>query len=239
MSMRKKLFVVFVMSVLFIALFTKDIFAASYKTSIVPSSTSVAPGGSITLTIKIASIDAGNGIWNFSAVFDYDTSIFENITDDDVKVDTTLGWSKSYTPDSKKLILENGNFITTDQDLATITLRVKADATATSGTFTLKDVKASNSESEIAGQEVSTTLSISNDAVEPIPPENGIEPENNIVEPDLNFANEVNEMLNQDTSSNEDVPYAGAEDYIVPLIAIVVVLGVISFVNYKRLDEKN
>lgn len=236
MSMRKKLIVVFIMSILVIALLTKDIFAASYKTTIEPSSTTIAKGGTVTLTIKISNIDAGNGIWNFSAVFDYDTSVFEEITDNDVQVDTTLGWTKTYAQDSKKLNLENSNFVTSDQELVKITLKAKADAAATTGVFKIKDVKASNSETEIAGQEVGTTLSISaTSAGENVV----IEPDNEIIENEVDpFENEANEMMNENTSSGQEVPYTGVEDYVVPLIAVVVILGIISFVNYKRLDEK-
>jgi len=238
--MRKKLIVVFVMSVVLIALMTRNIFAASYKTSIVPSSTTVAPGGSVTLTIKISSIDAGNGIWNFSTVFDYDTTVFEEISDENISVDTTTGWQKtSYTQDTKKLILENTSFVTSDQDIVTITLKAKSDASATSSTFSLKNVTASNSEGDIAGQDVSTTLTIGEGGGEIIISNEIVTNDPVINEVDPGFENEVNEMLNQNTSSGETVPYTGVEDYIVPLIAVVVVLGIVSFINYKRLDENN
>ena len=43
---------------------------------------------------------------------------------------------------------------------------------------------------------------------------------------------------NVTTTKNEAVPYTGAEEYVVPLMLIVAILGIVSFVNYKKLDEK-
>ena len=42
-------------------------------------------------------------------------------------------------------------------------------------------------------------------------------------------------MIGTNDTSDDDVPYTGTEDYVLPLIIIAIVLGVISFVNYKKL----
>ena len=38
------------------------------------------------------------------------------------------------------------------------------------------------------------------------------------------------------TRSGEDIPNSGSEDYIIPLIIAIAALGLISFVNYKKID---
>ena len=42
---------------------------------------------------------------------------------------------------------------------------------------------------------------------------------------------------NTTTVNNEDMPYTGASSYIIPLMLAVLTLGIISFVNYKKIGK--
>ena len=50
-------------------------------------------------------------------------------------------------------------------------------------------------------------------------------------------ANTVSKESNTTTVNNENMPYTGASDYIVPLMLAVLTLGIISFVNYKKIEK--
>ena len=39
------------------------------------------------------------------------------------------------------------------------------------------------------------------------------------------------------TVNNENMPYTGASDYIVPLMLAVLTLAIVSFVNYKKIEK--
>lgn len=220
MNIKKKLVAVLIIALSLMYLMTNIVFGYSFTTSLEPSSSTVAKGGTVDIKIKLSGIDAGEGIYNFSAVLNYETSVFEDITADNISIESSSGWQKTYSSDTKKLLLDNASYIKDDQTIATITLKAKSEVQVTSSTFGLTEVKAANMEGEIQGKEISTVIQIG---------------DNNIVV-DENFANEVNNLIDEKNESNSDVPYTGIEDYVVPLIAIVIVLGVISFINYRKLD---
>ena len=238
MSIKKKLTIVLVMGLTLIYLLTSNVFGYSYKTELVPESSSASKGGTVVVKIKLSGIDAGKGIFNYSAILNYDTEVFENVTSNDIVGSTSNGWAVTYSSDTKKILLENTNWVTTDQEIATITFKVKSGATATSATVGLSNITASNESEEIKGTDTSTIISITEAGQIITPEENKIEViggNNTIVNEPI--VNEVPIAIENNTTSNEDLPYAGSEDYIVPLMAIVVILGVISFINYKKIEE--
>ncbi len=249
MNMRKKLGIVLVIGLILIFLMTMSVLGYSYTTNLVPDKTSVAKGDTVVVTIKLSGIDAGNGLFNFSAVLNYDTEVFEEVTQGSIAATQNSGWTVTYEPSTKKMLLENASLVNSDSDIATITLRVKADAAATSASIGLTEIKASNEAEEIAGTDISTTIQISNTAgggtgggnLVTNTPSN--EPTGNTLTPGTNepangnFINEVENMIGTNDTSDEDVPYTGSENYVLPLIVIAIVLGVISFVNYKKLDS--
>lgn len=250
MNMRKKLGIVLLIGLALIYLMTSNVFGYSFTTSLTPDNTSVAKGGTVVITVNLSGIDAGRGLFNFSAVLNYDTEVFEEVASSNIVAATDGGWTGSYTPDTKSFLLENPNWVTTDQDIATITLRVKSDTTATSATVGLTEITASNESGEITGTDISTTIQITDGTGGgTLTPENttngnqiAINTTNtttNDVPADQNFINEITELTEGNDTSDDDVPYTGTEDYVLPLIIIAIVLGVISFINYRKLDNKD
>lgn len=226
MNIRKKLVVVLIIALSVMYLMTNIVFGYSFTTSLEPSSSTVSKGGTVNIKINLSGIDAGEGIYNFSAVLNYENSVFEDITADNISIESSSGWQKTYSSDTKKLLLDNASYIKDDQTIATITLKAKSEVQVTSSTFGLTEVKAANMEGEIQGKDISTVIQIGDNTI--------IGSNNTIV--DENFADEVNNLIDGKNESNSDVPYTGIEDYVLPLITIVIVLGVISFINYRKLD---
>jgi len=111
-------------------------------------------------SIIITYMDAGEGIYNFSAVLNYENSVFEDITADNISTESSSGWQKTYSSDTKKLLLDNASYIKDDQTIATITLKAKSEVQVTSSTFGLTEVKAANMEGEIQGKDISTVIQI-------------------------------------------------------------------------------
>ena len=47
----------------------------------------------------------------------------------------------------------------------------------------------------------------------------------------------VQKVSNSSIVNNENMPYTGASDYIVPLMLAVLTLAIVSFVNYKKIEK--
>lgn len=236
MSIKKKLTIVLLIGLSLIYLLTSNVFGYSYKAVLTPESSSVAKGGTIAIKIKLTDIDAGKGLFNFSAILNYDTEVFEEVTSSDIVANTTNGWGVTYSSDTKKILLENTNWVTTEQEIATITLKVKDATTATSATVGLTNIAASNESEEIKYVDTSTTISINEGGAIIIGGDNEVTNEP-VINQISNESDENEIIIENETTTNEDIPYAGSEDYVVPLMAIVVILGVISFINYKKIEE--
>lgn len=248
MKMRKKLGIVLVIGLVLIYLMAINVFGYSYTTSLVPDKTSVAKGDSVVVTIKLSGIDAGNGLFNFSAVLNYDTEVFEEVTQASFEASQDNGWTVSYDQSTKKMLFENTRLVTTEQNIGTITLRAKSEVSASSATIGLTEITALNDADSIPGTDISTTVQISD-----VSSGGGLNPGQNTTNTpgnslttnglnttndapaDGNFINEIENMIGTNDTSDDDVPYTGTEDYVLPLIIIAIVLGVISFVNYKKL----
>ena len=161
MKMRKKLGIVLVIGLVLIYLMAINVFGYSYTTSLVPDKTSVAKGDSVVVTIKLSGIDAGNGLFNFSAVLNYDTEVFEEVTQASFEASQDNGWTVSYDQSTKKMLFENTRLVTTEQNIGTITLRAKSEVSASSATIGLTEITASNDADSIPGTDISTTVQIS------------------------------------------------------------------------------
>lgn len=242
MNIKKRLIIIVLIVLSLIYLMTKNVLGYSFTTSLEPSSSTVAKGGTVDIKINLSGINAGDGLYNFSAVLNYDNTVFEDITESSIVEEASAGWKRTYSADTKKLLLDNASYVKDNQTIATIKLKVKSEVQVESSTFGLTEVKAANMEGEIQGKEISTVIQIG-EGEGAIPVTNEAPADNNPIvigddnsSVDENFANEVNNLVDDDNTSNSDVPYTGMEDYIVPLIAVVIVLGVISFINYKKLD---
>ncbi len=239
MSMRKKLVVVMLIVLVLLCLTKSNVMAASFKTSFSPTTAVVQQGSTVEVSINISDIDAGNGIYSFTGVLEYDTEVFETLTDSSIVV--ASGWSKDFDPQANKLTMGRNGFTSENLTLATITLKAKQTTNATNATLKLTQIKASGPEGDIDGTDITCSVQVQSGGViiQPDPGANEIV-DPTVNEPQENLTNEVqNIVANEDNSSNSDVPYTGAEDYIVPFMAVVVILGIISFINYKKIDDEN
>ena len=50
--------------------------------------------------------------------------------------------------------------------------------------------------------------------------------------------NEGENLSNGTTTKNEAMPYTGAETFVIPMLAVIAALAIVSYVNYKKIDKK-
>lgn len=263
---RRKLLITLLIMCTFMSLFMIKSFAAStFSVNMTPSSTRVAKGEEFVVTVKLSRISVDGGIavvrgtlkfdsdvvtvidatgingWSGKYLEDSTSVLFDNATA--VRSDTEIGTIRfkmsettSATTAAIRLVsIEGGNATLSDPiKITDITTNITLDGGGTTPspttTPTGKEVANTNAtvfpttkvtptpNTQTPSQKPSQSPSISAPLVvdTPIPVNNT--PKN--------------------TTTNDNIPKTGTDGYVIPLMAFIATLGIISFVNYKKLNEK-
>ena len=200
--------------------------ASSYKLSLEPSKTEVSKGEQFTVDVKISEIQDEKGIIALGAKLEYDETSLELVE--------MQGVGKWSNPTYNEL---NGEFAT-DRNGTTIgnetvfrlTFKV-SDNSKSSFEISLKNIAASNGESDIKVEDIKTEISVSgNSSGNIIPDENNTNdgPENNKVANNNSIEN-----------TNQVIPDTGSSSSILAvLIAVAGILSIISFVRMRKNEER-
>lgn len=250
--MNKKKFLITLLILLIVVLVgvNNSYAAGSYSASLTPSNSRVSKGSEVKVTLKLSGINVEDGINALTATLDYDSDVL-SMSKSNVK--GLNDWSISYNEDNSKLEIDRAETITEDQEIATFTFKVADNTSATSTSIKLKSISAGNSslDEDVKISDIITNISIG----ATINPTSSIAPTSSpttvptSTQTSVPTATPIGNMndnrdtvtstpgSNTSTTKNEAVPYTGAESYILPLILILAVLAIISFVNYKKIGE--
>ena len=134
-------------------------YALGFIVGVTPVQTTVSPGGSVDVTISVNNMNiGGDGMKVFSGILNYDTNIFEEITAKDI---TGLNsWEVSYNAETKKILLDRKDFITTDTELCKITFKVKDGVETENAQIKITSPSTSNNRIDIDGTEGKATISL-------------------------------------------------------------------------------
>lgn len=125
---------------------------ASFKFTPTASQTRVEAGDTVTISLKLSEIDAGEkGINTFKCTFLYDKNIFE-----DVSVSSKNNWSITYNDQEGNpqygtllaVLISTG--VSDDQEIGTITLKVKEGTQGKTGEITFTSVSTNDGKTEIS-----------------------------------------------------------------------------------------
>ncbi len=232
----------------------------SFTTTMTPSSTSVSDGAEVVVTVSISNLNVGDsGINAFSAYLSYDSDVFEALTDS--SVEGLNNWATTYSATSGQILLTKNSFVNSDEDIMQITLKTKEGLEAgTEGTVSLTGILVSNSEDQVSGSNVSTTITVGE----------GTETEGNTtnttnviqIEPSTNNTNtgntdNTNNNANTNNSSNnaansvynigsnnnntpedKDIPYTGVSgDAFIKIILGVIFIALVIYIKIRKMDE--
>lgn len=261
---RKKIVITLLTILTVMALMIGKSFAAgSYSASLTPNNTKVSKGSEVKVTLKLSGINVQGGINGIVGTLKFDTDIL-SLSSSDVK--GLNDWTATYNEDSKKLEIDNVNTVTADTEIATFTFKVKDSTTATNAAIQLVSISGANStlDDPVTISDISTNITIgtsitggnnnNNNNNNNTPSNNTNSNTNNNSNSNTSrnqtnnntsrnsvsnnsVANTVSKESNTTTVNNEDMPYTGASSYIIPLMLAVLTLGVISFVNYKKIGK--
>lgn len=253
--MKKIVVSLLIILVLILTLSTNIFAAGSFSASLTPSSTKVGKGEELTVTVKISGINVEGGISAIKAALRFDSDVL-SLSKDDVK--GLNDWTANYTEESKKITFDRLSVVKSDSEIATLKFKVNESTTATTAAIQLVSITAGNADidEEVKISNITTNISISSSGgtTTESPRPTGLEEPSTSPStspstiPTISPSANNNQTIiptatngnGKNTVTNEaNIPNTGANDnYVLPLMGIIAFLGIVSFVNYKRIDNK-
>ena len=258
--MKRKKIVITLLTILTVMalMISKSFAAGSYSASLTPNNSKVTKGSEVKVTLKLSGISVDGGINGVVVTLKFDTDIL-TLSKSDVK--GLDGWTVTYNEENKKIEIDSAEAITTDKEIATFTFKVKENTSATNAAIQLVSISAANStlDDPVKISDISTNIGIgtsiggnnnnnnnnnttSNETQNETNNSTKNQTNNNasrnsISNSNSSVSNNVQKVSNSSTVNNENMPYTGASDYIVPLMLAVLTLAIVSFVNYKKIEK--
>lgn len=259
--MKRKKIVITLLTILTVMalMISKSFAAGSYSASLTPNNSKVTKGSEVKVTLKLSGISVDGGINGVVGTLKFDTDIL-TLSKSDVK--GLDGWTVTYNEENKKIEIDSAEAITTDKEIATFTFKVKENTSATNAAIQLVSISAANStlDDPVKISDISTNIGIgtsiggnnnnnnnnnnttSNETQNETNNSTKNQTNNNasrnsISNSNSSVSNNVQKVSNTSTVNNENMPYTGASDYIVPLMLAVLTLAIVSFVNYKKIEK--
>lgn len=239
--MKNKKIVITLLTILIVMLaMVGESFAAdSFSAGLTPNSSRVNKGDVVKVTFKLSSINVDGGVNGITATLKYDSDVLT--VDEDVA--ELNDWSVTFNKNNGNLAFEKQDPITNDEEIATFSFKVSDNTSATSSTIKLVSIKGANSSlnDDVSISDISTTITIASASVSETPePTVSESPSPSIsVVPSPTVTTTATATSNGTTVYNGNMADTGSTpNYVIPLIIAIAVLGIISFINYKKIDNK-
>ena len=262
--MRKKICFILLIMIIILSILAIQVNANSFTTTLTPDSSGVYESGSeVIITVSVSDLDVGDsGINAFSAYLSYDTDVFETLESD--SVEGLNSWSSTYSTSSGQIALTKNSFVNDDEEIMQITLITKSDLDdGTTGTVSLSNIQASNSEDDIDSTTATatieigtkTTISVSTNTTNSTNTTDTNTSTNSvsITANTTNTTNTTNSTTintttnsstyntitnTSDSSDSSDIPYTGTFSYaLIKIIIGIALIGVVLFVKIKKMED--
>ena len=213
--MKKTLSIVLVAMMALIICSSAVFAVTSFSVAVSAKNTKVEVGEEVEVTVSLKNFTAGEtGINSIVFAVDYDTAVFEVLEQADWSA--ANGWdTPTFNPTNGEAVTLNSQFMAEDHDMAKIKFKVKDTAKLGNTVITIKEVQASDASNEIYPSDQKLTLTIEEKAKQ------DTTDKNTVVKPDKADKN----------------PSTGIEDFTIPAILVVSVLGIITYVRYRNLEK--
>lgn len=243
--------------ILICTLIPKSFAAGSFSASLTPNTSRVSKGGEVTVTLKLSGINVQGGIAALMGTLRFDSDAL-SLADSDIKPAT--GWSKTYDEDSKKLIFDRSDVVKSDCEVATMKFKVNSSTSVTTAAIQFVSIAAGNAdiEDEVKISDITTNIAIGSTITNS--PSNSSSPSNSpsntpsqspttpSTSPTLSPSStsiQTTKPTTQNsgngqstTNGDSNIPKTGSDNYVLPLMIFIGVMGIISFINYKRIDNE-
>lgn len=210
------------------------------------SSSNLVAGDTVTITLRIKNIDAGDGVDAISGALVYDTNVFETITEDNYMayIQGVNSWNPiGYNNQENRFTAVRGNKVNMASDVLQIKLKAKSPVTVDSTTIQVKDIEFSGGEEtgDINPADVSIKIDKASQITPDDPNKTNTEQGGQTTPPTTNTQKPVNTqtpVINGNNNPNTKLPQTGDEYGIVLAIAVVTIVSIIAYVRYKNVKIK-
>lgn len=214
-----------------------SIAASNIAATVTTSKTSLKPGDTVVVSVSITNIDqASLGIASFKGVLEYDKSVFEEISMSSFENKNEWNISEYNTNNGQFTVLNSG-MVKTNQEMFSVTLKAKENATVGSTIINIKDLMASDTINDI----VLSNRSVSVNVLASVPNSNNnkdvIISNGNTVENNIsnNVVNNLTNKIESNTTATTNLPKAGLQDFTLVAFVIAVISSVVYYAMYKRI----
>lgn len=254
--MKNKILRIIIVFTLLVFVYMTTVNALSFTATMTPSKTTVAESTEFTITVKVSNLDVGSkGINSLSGYLEYNETVFETISDS--SIEALNSWSfQGYSADNGKITLTKSSFTNSEEGVFQITFKTKSEVSGSSGAISFKTIEASNSESDIKASDISTSITVgtassnttntanTNSNSTTITPNTSTTNNTNTntetnTNTNTNTNNSVSSYVNStNTSSSDDIPYTGAEDTIIKIIFVLLVVAFTFYIKFERINKE-
>ena len=264
--MKRKKIVITLLTILTVMalMISKSFAAGSYSASLTPNNSKVTKGSEVKVTLKLSGISVEGGINGVVGTLKFDTDIL-TLSKSEGLDDWTVTYNednKKLVIDSAEAITTDKDIAT-----FTFKVKENTSATNAAIQLVSISAANSTLDDPVKISDISTNIGIgasisgntnnnnnnnnnnnttSNDTQNetnnntnnsPRNQTNNSTSRNSISNSNSSVSNNVQKVSNSSTVNNENMPYTGASDYIVPLMLAVLTLAIVSFVNYKKIEK--
>lgn len=208
------------------------------------SNSKLKAGDTVTVTMSLGNIDAGNGIDTITAELNYDKNVFETVETSNLIASNS--WTPTYASSTNMLTVLKNSKVTKGETVLTITLKVKSTLSVKSTTVTLKDIVVSGGRVQDGGtgdinvNNTSVTINADSDAVskDENTTSNTTTSTNTTNTSKTNTTKQNTTLTDNTVTKKSTLPKTGIEQGGVIAIVVIAIVGTFSYVLYKKTSKE-
>ena len=238
--MKTKLKTLLTVSIMALILVISTISNAASVGMSLSSNSKLKAGDTVTVTMSLGNIDAGNGIDTITAELNYDKNVFETVETSNLIASNS--WTPTYASSTNMLTVLKNSKVTKGETVLTITLKVKSTLSVKSTTVTLKDIVVSGGRvqdggtGDISVNNASVTVNADSDAISKT--ENTISNTTTTTNTTTNTTKQNTTLKDNTVTKKTTLPKTGIEQGGVIAIVVIAIVGTFSYVLYKKTSKE-
>lgn len=238
--MKTKLKTLITVSIMALIVVISTISNAASVGMLLSSNSKLKAGDTVTVTMSLGNIDAGNGIDTITAELNYDKNVFETVETSNLIASNS--WTPTYASSTNMLTVLKNSKVTKGETVLTITLKVKSTLSVKSTTVTLKDIVVSGGRvqdggtGDISVKNASVTINADSDAISKT--ENTISNTTTTTNTTTNTTKQNTTLKDNTVTKKTTLPKTGIEQGGVIAIVVIAIVGTFSYVLYKKTSKE-
>ena len=200
------------------------------------SSSKLKAGDTVTVTMSLGNIDAGNGIDTITAELNYDKNVFETVETSNLIASNS--WTPTYASSTNMLTVLKNSKVTKGETVLTITSTLSVKST----TVTLKDIVVSGGRVQDGGtgdinvNNASVTINADSDAISKN--ENTISNTTTTTNTTTNTTKQNTTLKDNTVTKKSTLPKTGIGQSGIIAIVVIAIVGTFSYVLYKKTSKE-